>query len=57
MILQDSLTSLNPAFNVGAQVSETMVLHQGAAEPRPMRETSARSDLDAERTLGDIRTS
>jgi oligopeptide/dipeptide ABC transporter ATP-binding protein len=30
MILQDSLTSLNPAFTVGAQVSETIALHQGA---------------------------
>src|SRR5581483_9312573 len=29
MILQDSLTSLNPAFTIGAQVSETIALHQG----------------------------
>jgi oligopeptide/dipeptide ABC transporter ATP-binding protein len=29
MILQDSLTSLNPAFTVGAQVAETIALHQG----------------------------
>jgi oligopeptide/dipeptide ABC transporter ATP-binding protein len=33
MILQDSLTSLNPAFTVGAQVSETIALHQGARGP------------------------
>jgi len=31
MILQDSLTSLNPAFTVGAQVAETIALHQGLA--------------------------
>ena len=29
MILQDSLTSLNPAFTVGAQVGEAIELHQG----------------------------
>jgi oligopeptide/dipeptide ABC transporter ATP-binding protein len=29
MILQDSLTSLNPAFTVGVQVAETIALHQG----------------------------
>jgi oligopeptide/dipeptide ABC transporter ATP-binding protein len=29
MILQDSLTSLNPAFSVGAQVAETIEMHQG----------------------------
>jgi oligopeptide/dipeptide ABC transporter ATP-binding protein len=29
MILQDSLTSLNPAFTVGAQVGEAIALHQG----------------------------
>jgi len=31
MILQDSLTSLNPAFTVGTQVGETIALHQGVA--------------------------
>jgi oligopeptide/dipeptide ABC transporter ATP-binding protein len=29
MILQDSLTSLNPAFTIGDQVAETIALHQG----------------------------
>ena len=29
MILQDSLTSLNPAFTIGDQVGETIALHQG----------------------------
>jgi oligopeptide/dipeptide ABC transporter ATP-binding protein len=29
MILQDSLTSLNPAFTVGDQVGEAIALHQG----------------------------
>jgi oligopeptide/dipeptide ABC transporter ATP-binding protein len=29
MVLQDSLTSLNPAFTVGAQVAEAIALHQG----------------------------
>ena len=29
MILQDSLTSLNPSFTVGEQVAEAIVLHQG----------------------------
>jgi oligopeptide/dipeptide ABC transporter ATP-binding protein len=29
MILQDSLTSLNPAFTIGNQIGETIALHQG----------------------------
>jgi oligopeptide/dipeptide ABC transporter ATP-binding protein len=57
MILQDSLTSLNPAFTVGAQVSETIALHQGArgAELR-LRVIDALRRVripDAETHLGD----
>ena len=37
MILQDSLTSLNPAFTIGDQVGEAIALHQGS-RGRELRE-------------------
>jgi oligopeptide/dipeptide ABC transporter ATP-binding protein len=57
MILQDSLTSLNPAFTIGDQVGETIGLHQGS-RGRALRErvVAALSRVrisDAERRIHD----
>jgi oligopeptide/dipeptide ABC transporter ATP-binding protein len=57
MILQDSLTSLNPAFTIGAQVAEAIALHQGirgAALRQRVIDALRRVRIpDAETHLGD----
>ncbi len=52
MILQDPLSSLNPAFNIGAQVAEAIELHQGLK-----RKVLRQRVLDSLRAVGipDIR--
>ncbi len=57
IILQDSLTSLNPGFSIGDQVAETIRLHQGV-KGRELRDRTIDALRlvripDAERRLGD----
>ena len=51
MILQDSLTSLNPAFTIGDQVGEAIALHQGGRgrELAPTRRRSAAAGTNPRR--------
>jgi oligopeptide/dipeptide ABC transporter ATP-binding protein len=57
MILQDSLTSLNPAFTIGNQVAEAIALHQGirgtALRKRVVEALQRVRIPDAETHLGD----
>ncbi len=34
MIFQEPMTSLNPVMTIGAQVAETLIVHQGSVAPR-----------------------
>ncbi|MFC2022230.1 ABC transporter ATP-binding protein [Chloroflexota bacterium] len=57
IILQDPMTSLNPAYSIGEQIAETIRLHQGARRRELQDKTIASLKLvripDAERRLGD----
>lgn len=39
MIFQEPMTSLNPVFNVGQQISETLILHRGMNKREAMAES------------------
>jgi oligopeptide/dipeptide ABC transporter ATP-binding protein len=39
MIFQDPMSSLNPAFTIGAQVAESLVLHRGLTTKQARRQT------------------
>ncbi|MCE5283397.1 MAG: ABC transporter ATP-binding protein, partial [Deltaproteobacteria bacterium] len=39
MIFQEPMTSLNPVYTVGNQISEAIVLHQGVSEHEAMQKT------------------
>lgn len=39
MVFQDPMTSLNPAFRIGDQIAEGMIVHQGIAEAEARKRT------------------
>ena len=53
MIFQESMTSLNPVFTVGAQIAESLILHRGMDEKEALKEAVHLLELvripDAER--------
>ncbi len=45
MIFQDPMTSLNPVYTVGAQIAESIMLHEGAGKEEAMRKAGDMLEL------------
>ncbi|WP_163017605.1 ATP-binding cassette domain-containing protein, partial [Pseudomonas viridiflava] len=45
MIFQEPMTSLNPVFTVGRQISESLMLHQGLSKRQALKQAEALLEL------------